>query len=163
MPPNTSADLAPAYNITVKLDLNPFAPLSYITTIKRGGTARGDFVGSFEISMNEKKAFVTMGRKTKRLTNALWSIHGSKRHWDWSFSDTNLRWDCRSTLDDGSPLCVCYDAPTSHQVAIFIPPPLDASPPIPAAALTVFPDGWGSFDEILLSALVLERKRSLEP
>lgn len=57
----------------------------------------------------------------------------------------------------------CYDAPTSHQVAIFIPPPLDASPPIPAAALTVFPDGWGSFDEILLSALVLERKRSLEP
>ncbi|KAF7978246.1 hypothetical protein HWV62_1266 [Athelia sp. TMB] len=164
MPPQTSADLSPAYNITVKLDLNPFSPLSYVTTIKRGGTQRGDFVGSFEMSVNEKKAFVTMRRKTRRLTSVMWSIQGSKRHWDWAFSDTvNLRWDSRSNLDDGSPFCVCYDAPSSHQVAIFVPPPLDASPPVPAAALTVFPNGWESFDEILLSALILERKRSLEP
>ena len=66
------------------------------------------------------------------------------------------------TLDDGSPMCVCYNAGSSDQVATFVPPPLDATPPGPAAVLTVFPDGWEWFDEILVSALVIERKRGLE-
>ena len=85
-----------------------------------------------------------------------------QRHWDWSISDINLRWDCRLSLDDGSPMCVCYNARSSDQVATFVPPPLDATPPGPAAVLTVFPDGWEWFDEILISALVVERKRGLE-
>lgn len=100
------------------------------------------------------------------LTSPLSCKHSDIRtqlHWDWSISDTgaHLRWDCRSTLDDGSPMCVCYDSLSSHQLATFIPPPLDANPPIPDAELTVFPQGWDSFDEILISALVLERKRGL--
>jgi len=59
-------------------------------------------------------------------------------------------------------MCVCYNADSSDQVATFVPPPMDASPPGPAAMLTVFPNGWAYFDEILISALVVERKRSLE-
>ena len=85
-----------------------------------------------------------------------------ERYWDWFICDVNLRWDCRSTLDDGSPMCVCYHFPSSDQVATFVPPPLDVTPPGPAAVLTVFPDGWEWFDQILLSALVIERKRGLE-
>jgi len=48
MPPQTSADLSPLYNIAVSLDLNPFVPLSYVTTIRRGATQAGEVVGSFE-------------------------------------------------------------------------------------------------------------------
>ena len=32
-------------------------------------------------------------------------------------------------------------------------PPLDAVPPVPDVILTIFPDGWDSFDEILISVL----------
>jgi hypothetical protein len=53
----------------------------------------------------------------------------------------------------------CYDANNNlAQLASFVPPPVDASPPIPAAVITVFPDGHEFFDQILLSALVVERK-----
>lgn len=45
LPQRTPADLTPAYNIAIKLDLNTLAPL-YINTIKQGGTTRGDVVGS---------------------------------------------------------------------------------------------------------------------
>jgi len=162
MPPTTSADLSAVYNITVALNLDPFVPLSYITTIRRGATQTGEIVGSFELSINQKRAFATVGGRTKRLASVLWSIHGSSRHLDWSISDINLRWDCRLTLDDGSPMCVCYNTGSSDQVATFVPPPLDATPPGPAATLTVFPDGWSFFDEILISALVVERRRTLE-
>jgi len=163
MPPQTSADLSPLYNITVSLDLNPFVPLSYVTTVKRGSTQAGDVVGSFELSINQKRAFVTLGDVTRRLADVMWSVHGSsERYWDWFISDVKLQWDCRTTLDDGSPICVCYHAPSSDQVATFVPPPLDVTPPGPAAVLTVFPDGWEWFDQILLSALVIERKRGLE-
>lgn len=47
------------------------------------------------------------------------------------------------------------------QLASFVPPPLDASPPLPDATLTVFPDGHALFDDILLSALVIDRKMTL--
>lgn len=57
-------------------------------------------------------------------------------------------------------MCIC-ESLASTQLATFVPPPLDANPPIPDATLTIFPDGWDSFDEILISALVLERKRGL--
>ena len=46
-------------------------------------------------------------------------------------------------------------------MASFVPPPLDASPPLPAATLTVFPDGHELFDHIMMSALVVERKITL--
>lgn len=77
MPPQTVADLSPAYNISVALDLNPFVPLSYITTIRQGGTAAGQVVGSFELSINQRRGSVTIGMTTKRLANVLWSIQGS--------------------------------------------------------------------------------------
>lgn len=48
MPPLSVADRAPIANIAVALNLNPFAPLSYITTVRRGGTAEGAMIGEFE-------------------------------------------------------------------------------------------------------------------
>jgi hypothetical protein len=49
------------------------------------------------------------------------------------------------------------------QLASFVPPSPDASPPLPAAVLTVFPDGHQDnlFDHIVLSALIVERKLTM--
>lgn len=56
----------------------------------------------------------------------------------------------------------CVDA-DRHQLASLVTPPLDASPPLPNATLTVFPDGHRHplFDHIVLSSLVIERKLQL--
>jgi hypothetical protein len=54
----------------------------------------------------------------------------------------------------------CYKTDASEtQLAVFVAPPPDASPPLPVAVLTVFPDGHGdrTFDHIVLSALVAMR------
>ncbi|TFY62975.1 hypothetical protein EVJ58_g3527 [Rhodofomes roseus] len=36
------------YFISVALNLNPFAPLSYVTSLYRGSDTEGEFVGEFE-------------------------------------------------------------------------------------------------------------------
>ena len=41
MPPRTVRDRSPVCNISVTLNLNPFAPLSYITSVRRGGMTDG--------------------------------------------------------------------------------------------------------------------------
>ena len=38
----------PIYNIAIGLNLDPFVPLSYITTIRRGMDEQGEVVGEFE-------------------------------------------------------------------------------------------------------------------
>ena len=46
VPPESSPDTRPLYHISV--NQNCFNPLSYITTIHRGGNADGEHVGDFE-------------------------------------------------------------------------------------------------------------------
>ncbi|KAF4564916.1 hypothetical protein EYR40_011091 [Pleurotus pulmonarius] len=153
----------PVYHISVSLNLNPFLPISYTTTIRHGGDAQGPFVGSFEMSLSQMRAIVTIGDITTRLSRILSSVNGSLRHWTWNCGNVHLRWDCRNVLDDGSPMCICYAHDSvSTQLASFVPPPINASPPLPAATLTVFPEGHDCFDHILISALIVERKRTLD-
>ena len=47
-PRDVDPTLTPVYNISVSLNLNPFVPLSYVTTIRRGIDDDGEFVGEFE-------------------------------------------------------------------------------------------------------------------
>ncbi|KAI0948039.1 hypothetical protein AcW1_009649 [Taiwanofungus camphoratus] len=150
----------PIYSISVALNLNPFAPLSYVTTVRRGADIDGEFVGEFELGIMHNRATVKIGNYSTRLPNILSSNPRSPRQFKWRYENIDLRWDCRTTLDDGSPMCICSD-PSSRQLASLIPPPVDASPPLPEATLTVFPDGHRVFDQILLSALVIERKLTL--
>ncbi|CDO71062.1 hypothetical protein BN946_scf184844.g66 [Trametes cinnabarina] len=168
LPPNdVDRTLTPVYNISVALNLNPFVPLSYVTTVRRGIDEDGEFVGEFELAVMHSRAIVKLGNHSTRMSNILkkdgYSPVLPKRKFLWQHGDVELRWDCRTTLDDGSPMCIvstCSDN-RSHQIASFVPPPLDASPPLPAATLTIFPDGHELFDHILLSALVVERKITL--
>lgn len=48
--PSRDADptLTPMYHISVTLNLNPFVPLSYVTTVRRGRDESGELVGEFE-------------------------------------------------------------------------------------------------------------------
>ena len=48
MPPLSVRDRSPIANINVRLNLNPFAPLAYITSVRHGGTAEGAVIGEFE-------------------------------------------------------------------------------------------------------------------
>ena len=36
------------YFISVELNLNPFIPLSYVTSVHRGSDANGELIGEFE-------------------------------------------------------------------------------------------------------------------
>ena len=48
MPPRFMQDRTPVCNISVTLNLNPFAPLSYVTTVRRGAMTDGVTLGEFE-------------------------------------------------------------------------------------------------------------------
>ncbi|KAH9917137.1 uncharacterized protein BXZ73DRAFT_80894 [Epithele typhae] len=159
-PRDADRTLTPVYNISVALNLNPFAPLSYVTTIRRGMDDDGEVVGEFELAVMHKRAFVTIGNHSSRMSSVLKQDSRSGRNFLWRYGDVELLWDTRTTLEDGSPICICSDA-RSNQLASFVPPPLDASPPLPPATLTVFPDGHELLDHILISALVVERKITL--
>ena len=47
-PRDVDRTLTPVYNISVALNLNPFVPLSYVTTVRRGLDDDGELVGEFE-------------------------------------------------------------------------------------------------------------------
>ncbi|KAJ6617969.1 hypothetical protein B0H10DRAFT_1796288 [Mycena sp. CBHHK59/15] len=162
MVPPREADDQGKYRIAVSLNLDPFVPISYRTCVHRVLHNQESFIGEFELSLNHRRAFLTIGDITTNLSNVLSSINSSRKHWNWRWDEIGLRWDCRTTLEDGSPMCICYTIASTVQLATFVPPPLDAPPPLPEAVLTVFPDGHECFDHILLSALILERKLGLD-
>jgi len=159
-PPTVDPGRGAIYSVAVALNLAPFVPLSYVTTVRRGSNPDGEFVGEFELGVKHRRAIVTIGTHATRMTNVLQTDRRHPKLFRWKYEAIDLRWDCRNTLDDGSPMCICSDA-ASHQLASFVPPPIEASPPLPEATLTVFPDGHRLFDHILLSALVVERKMTL--
>ncbi|KAL7277104.1 hypothetical protein ACG7TL_008949 [Trametes sanguinea] len=72
LPPNdVDRTLTPVYNISVALNLNPFVPLSYVTTIRRGIDEDGEFVGEFELAVMQSRAIVKLGDHSTRMSNVL--------------------------------------------------------------------------------------------
>ncbi|KAF9020325.1 hypothetical protein BDZ89DRAFT_1116410 [Hymenopellis radicata] len=158
---DSSTPVAPSYRITISLNMNPFLPISYKTSIYRplGGSSTDEtLLGQFEIAINYSRSVLTMGDISTRISNVLTQINFSSRHWLWNLHSVTLRWDCRTTLEDGTTMCICYSTDASKsQLATFIPPPIQASPPLPDPVLTVFPDGHEFFDHLLISCLIIER------
>ncbi|KIP05937.1 hypothetical protein PHLGIDRAFT_19574 [Phlebiopsis gigantea 11061_1 CR5-6] len=155
--------MVPVYHISVRM--NVFIPSSYITIVTRGDNVRGEMVGQFEMGFSIKKATVIMDGKEKLIENVL--VKGGTRMartWQWKFesdSSRHISW----TFDD--PVKYCYVGTRSvgsaaNVLAAFTPPPLTPRSDgrvAPAATLKVFPLGQYLFDHILLSALILERRR----
>ncbi|KAF7791715.1 hypothetical protein EIP86_002739 [Pleurotus ostreatoroseus] len=152
----------PLYHIAVRL--NVFIPTSYITIISRGD-AHGELVGQFEMGLSVRKGTVTIDGR-ERLIDAVLTKGGSRltRTWQWRFDGDpkkQLTW-----MFEG-PAKQCFQGNKSSSgdgtlLAVYTPPPLTPLPnarPAPAASLKVFPEGQRAFDHILISALILERRR----
>ncbi|KAG2009000.1 hypothetical protein CC2G_014376 [Coprinopsis cinerea AmutBmut pab1-1] len=180
LPPQDETNQQPLYRITVELDLNPFLPVSTVTRIERvggrpsPGSEGAGVVAEFSMSMNRKRGTLTMPSTgiSTRLSKVIRSVgSGSGKVFEWTFRDVVLKWDCTEVLQDGSGMLVCYrvlanSASTGPggiplrqeiQIATFVTPPLDGSPPLPDATLTVFPQGHAVMDQLVLSGLVAVR------
>ncbi|TFK18844.1 hypothetical protein FA15DRAFT_675000 [Coprinopsis marcescibilis] len=166
LPPGDPSRQQPLYRISVELDLNPLLPISYVTKVARGGGSSNPArVAEFSLSLNSKRGMLTIDGISTRLSKVIHFVTGTQKVFDWTFESIRLRWDCTSRLEDGSPKCVCYIPRSTNMhhsrsdihIATFITPPLDASPPLPPATLTVYPAGNGLLDHILVSGLVMLR------
>ncbi|KAK7685466.1 hypothetical protein QCA50_011330 [Cerrena zonata] len=151
----------PLYHISTHV--NCFIPSSYITIVRRGDSESGRLVGQFEMGISVKKSTVLIDGREK-VTDAVLmkSKFKSIHYWLWrwhSDEGMQLRW----SYDSPVKYCFRRDDSTSDPpvLASYTPPPLvlrDARPS-PMPILKVYPEGQPFIDHILLSALIIERKR----
>ncbi|THH14832.1 hypothetical protein EW146_g5557 [Bondarzewia mesenterica] len=139
LPPATAADTRPQYYIAVHM--NCFVPTSFITIIRRGASDNGQYVGEFEMGVSERRDTVSIGQQKK--------------------------WIDRVLTRQGSVNCYKGERPSTSQdtlLAKFTPPDyIEPGQPRTASdrlgRLQVMPAGQQLFDMILLTMLILERKR----
>jgi len=165
-PPPDQEDSHPSYYISVIL--NCFTPSSYITTIKRG-SEEGDLVGDFEMGLTTSKKVHTVCIRGNEypISDILESSYRRpfRNAWTWKTSDhdksVSLFWDESST----GGVMTCFsskDKTSSNVLAKFIPPVHLRKHGRPAEMnrLEVSPQGHDLFEDILMSALILERVRT---
>ncbi|RDX51673.1 hypothetical protein OH76DRAFT_262754 [Lentinus brumalis] len=151
------------YHISVHM--NCFCPSSFVTVVRRGA-ADGELVGSFEMGISTQRATVNMYGVDKHLDTVL-SREGKKaadRIWQWNWGDVPQHSIC---WHRESPVRYCYfmgtdGRPNGPMAAAFtcsssIVGP-DGMSPQPAS-LKVYPHGLRALDHIVVSALLVERKR----
>ncbi|KAL4247569.1 hypothetical protein ABKN59_007741 [Abortiporus biennis] len=154
----------PVYHISTHLNI--FIPSSHITVVHRGDSEAGDLVGQFEMGVSVKKSTVTIDGREKLTDSVLFKGKGrSDRMWQWRwYNDDNmhLSWSFDSQVKQ------CYlkhKGPGTQEpplLASYTPPPLTPradGKPAPLATMKIYPEGQALFDQILISALIIERKR----
>jgi len=168
-PPNYLAESHPSYYISV--NMNCFNPFSYITTVRRGGWD-GELVGEFEMgfSSTKKQSSVCMWGYEYPLNemmeqNAKMFRAGS---WLWKgrtepIQTTDLYWE--EISNTGNSVLSCHfgkEKQVTNCVATFLPSRLPRRPgrPAPLTRLEVGPKGHDCLDEIVMSALIIERMRT---
>ncbi|KAI0754122.1 hypothetical protein C8Q80DRAFT_346881 [Daedaleopsis nitida] len=153
------------YHISVHL--NCFVPTSSVTVV-RHASVDGEFVGSFEMGISTQRATANMCG-VERPLDAVLVRAGKKvdeRIWQWRWDDDPSRALC---WHRESPVRYCYimdgvGRPSGPMVAAFTCQSIGAdsasegAQPQPAV-LKVYPHGLRLADHILVSALVVERKR----
>ncbi|PBL00572.1 hypothetical protein ARMGADRAFT_1159894 [Armillaria gallica] len=154
IPSANSPDTRPKYHISVRM--NCFIPSSYITTIRRGATQEGAMVGDFEMGIADKTATLFIRGKEFPIGDVL-GKSGSRRGglWDWKFVKYGLFWDCKRNPRK------CFSIDRKTLFAIFVPVTHLRKPDTPAELpqLEVTPQGQPFFDDILMSAMIIERWR----
>lgn len=162
IPPPAHPDSRPLYHVSVQP--NVFIPLFYKTRVTRGGSVEGEEVGDFEMSIlpayDRNVAFgplhestVSMRGKEHPLEMIL--TKESTRKYHWRFVVARMKWDCSSV----PYRCALHADETS--LASFTPATGKREPgrPPPLAALEILPSGFKYLDDIVVSILVIERKR----
>ncbi|KAJ7765506.1 hypothetical protein DFH07DRAFT_367658 [Mycena maculata] len=165
LPPADWPDSRPRYHIAVSLNcMNPF---SFITTIHSGASDSGPVVGEFEMGISTIPGTVCLGDCQRQIKDVL-RMQGHPR-WVWHFGDDttrHLRWELNN-FRTGVWNCFLasdrHPAPTPLKIAQFKGAPYTGTERTQPATLRVYPLGQALFDEILISVLLVERKRLQPP
>jgi len=167
------------YNISVSL--NCFLPgTAFTTTIRRGGTPEGDFVAEIELghpdhaNRKERGGTVRVGNTKVWLNKALKKGAGNhktsafswKSPWSWEFpGNTQLLWNCSDQLKKCHRVNYTGGRDITPLVATFNPPHTDDKDVVvvssPAILEVAGVSDQETMDHIVLSVLLLERKRLL--
>ncbi|KAF5312016.1 hypothetical protein D9619_003840 [Psilocybe cf. subviscida] len=167
LPPPDAQDTRPQYYVAVSL--NCFMPLSHITTVYRGANEYSPRVCEFEmgiISVANSRLQMATGAPVA-IDSLLTKIQGPRQNarWNWkpqSVKISNLIWDC--TLVPFTCKVRLVHQATPQLVAQFTSHirPINAyygKTPPSVSELEVLPAGQPFFDDILISLLIIERKR----
>ncbi|KAL4253111.1 hypothetical protein ABKN59_002174 [Abortiporus biennis] len=158
VPPATYPDSRPLYHISWREDY--FNPGSFITTIRRGGHEGGRYVGEFDLKKNSRAASVRIGNLEKWVADVTSVLSKSNAVMKWKFGSTELIWDRKGAgMGAGVRLCRLFRE-SKEFIARFLPPNyhvrnFDAQ----VCKLEISPRGFQHFDEILISALLMERQK----
>ncbi|PBK80499.1 hypothetical protein ARMGADRAFT_1171883 [Armillaria gallica] len=159
-------DLRPRYHIST--GSNCFIPSSYITTIRRGGTEHDELVADFEMGASKlpESVYIRGGEyhikdtikicKSAHLgRNISWKDRQAfyNNHQEWTLGSQNIEWD----LSENTKVCTSSSRTSRAPKVIYakFTPRRGRS----LAQLEVTPEGQELFDDILISALILERRR----
>ncbi|KAJ7093129.1 hypothetical protein C8R44DRAFT_399036 [Mycena epipterygia] len=163
LPPPDLPDTRPLYHISVALNcMNPF---SFITTVHRGASDSGPYVGEFEMGISTIPATVCMGSSQKTIKDAIRVEHRTR--WCWRFKEDpsqHIRWELNN-FSTGLFNCFLasdrHPASTDLKIAQFRGAPYTqkGNERTPPSMLRIYPTGQALFDDILVSALIIERKR----
>ncbi|KAJ4488597.1 hypothetical protein C8R41DRAFT_920839 [Lentinula lateritia] len=179
LPPLASPEARPRYHISISQ--NCFIPMSWITTVRRSSAADGEILGEFEMGIqmggmgsSERRPIVFMhGRGPDEGEKWLEDVYNDNyaHHVTWQLppGQGHLYWDILRS----NKKCSCSNSPRPHPLlAEFIPQSSNSNSrlrPSPRSSLShsyqpyqlkVYPQGFDYLDDILLSALVYERKRT---
>ncbi|PBK99075.1 hypothetical protein ARMGADRAFT_1007695 [Armillaria gallica] len=155
IPPPESPDSRPLYHISV--NNNVFNTMSHTTIIHRGPTEDGPYVGEFESGISYKNATVYMGGVETPLSARL-SKRGSftAGRWNWTGPKHKLAWNCEITPR------ICHSVNNQNTVYARFNPSnklRKANTPPELYTLQIMPAGQAFFDDILISALLIEQQR----
>ncbi|THU95237.1 hypothetical protein K435DRAFT_139675 [Dendrothele bispora CBS 962.96] len=180
IPPANSPNSRPKFHVSV--GMNPIIPMSYITTIRRGGTADGTFVAEFEMGLlgeNSLYQWVTFDRMEHKKLSGVSGVFSyvyrtsdnktirlaseAKRPRRWQYGDRIFYW-CNHLRITGHGKITCYASVEAKQeeakvYAIFTPRTERSDGTITMESLEVTPEAHDFLDEILVSVLILERMR----
>ncbi|KAF5329618.1 hypothetical protein D9619_009244 [Psilocybe cf. subviscida] len=166
LPSASAQDSRPQYCIAISL--NCFMPLSHITTVYRGSNEYAPRVGEFELGIiSISNSRLQMGNNASVSLMSILTKHGSRENGRWSWKPhsekiSHLYWDssivpfeCKVKVagTDVYQLVAQFTSNMQPLVGLY-------AVPTPALSqLEVFPVGQKCLDDILVSLLVVERKR----
>ncbi|KAI0688672.1 hypothetical protein BC835DRAFT_291188 [Cytidiella melzeri] len=164
-PPGDADNHTPLYHIRVAPSC--FMPNAFITTIERGGTRQ--LVARFEMGLSRDPPTLFMHNTPYQLTDVFSKFRKiqsklKQDRWKWVRGQYNLHWNCISEYEafchheydqDKHPLARLIPAAAAFAPGTIVNPPTG----LPVTKLIVYTPDAALLDEIVVSALLVERRR----
>ncbi|KAK0505664.1 hypothetical protein EDD18DRAFT_1120188 [Armillaria luteobubalina] len=170
-PPDIGVDQGARMPYHICVNMNCFTPSSHITTIRRS-SSEGEFVGDFEIGPSHARISNTVCLRGHEYSiNEALSSSSRLFHTNWTWKTVGeydgpvtLYWDD----NNGGSAITCFrskERTLANLLAKFTPrnQMRKHGRPIQYPKLEVTPDGHDYFEDILFSALIIERMRTDPP